>query len=111
MYPSLLLLHPEVAKSVLDYRTKTLPGARSNALNHGYQGVFFPWNGAGTGDLESECHSWNPPHCLTQIHLQGDIALAAWQYYLATGDVVAARPRLATAQGPRRVLGGPRQRE
>jgi trehalose/maltose hydrolase-like predicted phosphorylase len=93
MYPSLLLLHPEVAKSVLDYRTKTLPGARSNALNHGYQGVFFPWNGAGTGNLETECHSWNPPHCLTQIHLQGDIALAAWQYYLATGDAAWLRDR------------------
>jgi trehalose/maltose hydrolase-like predicted phosphorylase len=93
MYPSLLLEHPEVAKSVLDYRNKTIPGARANAVNHGYQGLFFPWNGAGTGNLETECHSWDPPHCITQIHLQGDIALAAWQYYLATGDVTWLRER------------------
>ncbi|MDP9293989.1 MAG: discoidin domain-containing protein [Actinomycetota bacterium] len=86
MYPSLLLQHPDVAESVIEFRRKTLPGARSNALQYGLSGVFFPWNGAGTGDLDSECHSWNPPHCLTQIHLQGDIALATWQYYLATGD-------------------------
>ncbi|MCP5996120.1 hypothetical protein NL385_28680, partial [Klebsiella pneumoniae] len=38
------------------------------------------------GDLWDECQSWNPPHCVTQNHLQGDIALAAWQYWLATGD-------------------------
>lgn len=27
-----------------------------------------------------------PPHCITQNHLQGDVSLAVWQYYLATGD-------------------------
>jgi trehalose/maltose hydrolase-like predicted phosphorylase len=91
MYPSLLAMHPDVARSVLEYRRKTLPGARNNARQLGYQGIFYPWNGAGTGDLWQECHSWNPPHCITQIHLQGDIALAAWQYYLATGDEARLR--------------------
>ena len=52
----------------------------------GYPGLFYPWTSASKGDLWSECHSWDPPHCRTQIHLQSDIALAAWQYYLATGD-------------------------
>src|SRR5215212_1598684 len=86
MYPSLLLMHPDLAESVVEYRRKTLPGALSNAAKYGYQGTLFAWNGAGTGDLDQECHSWNPPHCLTQIHLQGDIALSVWQYYLASGD-------------------------
>jgi len=86
MYPTLLLFHPDVAESIVEYRRKTLPGASENARDYGFQGLFFPWNGAGTGDLWSECHSWDPPHCLTQIHLQGDIALSVWQYYLATGD-------------------------
>lgn len=27
-----------------------------------------------------------PPHCVTQNHLQGDVSLAVWQFYLATGD-------------------------
>ncbi|MEA2293540.1 MAG: hypothetical protein QOE86_1179, partial [Solirubrobacteraceae bacterium] len=91
MYPSLLLMHPDVAESVVEYRRKTLPGALTNATQLGYNGSFFPWNGAGTGDLNQECHSWNPPHCITQIHLQGDIALSVWQYYLATGDVAWLR--------------------
>ena len=36
MYPSLLLMHPNAAESVLDYRRKTLPGARANASLLGY---------------------------------------------------------------------------
>jgi trehalose/maltose hydrolase-like predicted phosphorylase len=86
MYPSLLLMHPQIAESVIEYRRKTAAGARANAESLGYQGLFYPWTSAGTGDLDSECHSVDPPHCVTQIHLQGDIALATWQYYLATGD-------------------------
>ena len=86
MYPSLLLMHPDMADSINSFRQKTLPGALKNAAALGYQGTFYAWNGAGTGDLYQECHSWSPPHCITQIHLQGDIALAVWQYYLATGD-------------------------
>ena len=85
MYPSLLAFHPDVAESVIEYRRRTLPAALENARRYGLKGAFFPWNSGGTGDLD-ECHSWDPPHCLTQIHLQGDIALSVWQYYLATGD-------------------------
>jgi trehalose/maltose hydrolase-like predicted phosphorylase len=86
MYPGLLLTHPDVAKSIVEYRYRTLAGARANAKNLGYQGLFYPWNSASKGDLATECHSVDPPHCITQIHLQGDIAIAVWQYYLATGD-------------------------
>jgi trehalose/maltose hydrolase-like predicted phosphorylase len=86
MYPGLLILHPEIARSMLEYRYKTMPGARANAARLGFQGLFYPWTSASTGDLTSECHSVDPPHCRTQVHLQADIALAAWHYYLATGD-------------------------
>src|SRR3954469_5817376 len=99
MYPTLLAFHPDVAESIVEYRQRTIPGARNNALQYGYQGLFFPWNGAGTGDLWSECHSWDPPHCLTQIHLQGDIALSVWQYYLATGDTAWLRSRWSLLRG------------
>jgi trehalose/maltose hydrolase-like predicted phosphorylase len=86
MYPGLLSGHPDLAKSVLDYRYRTLAGARANARKLGYEGLFYGWNTGRDGDLWKECHSWDPPHCRTQNHLQSDIALAAWQYYLATGD-------------------------
>ena len=99
MYPSLLLMHPDIADSVISYRQKTLPGALKNAAKNGYQGTFYPWQGAGTGDLDQECHSVSPPHCITQIHLQGDIALAVWQYYLASGDTTWLRNHWSILSG------------
>ena len=93
MYPGLLLLHPDIARSMLEYRYQTMSGARANAARLGYQGIFYPWTSAGAGDLPSECHSVDPPHCRTQVHLQGDIALAAWHYYLATKDAAWLRSR------------------
>ncbi|MFD6157738.1 discoidin domain-containing protein [Nocardia sp. NPDC060256] len=92
MFPGLLQLAPDLARSVVDYRFKTLPAARANAEQLGYRGAFYPWTSESRGAL-AECHSWDPPHCLTQIHLQGDISLAAWQYYLATGDTDYLRGR------------------
>ncbi|MFB7912619.1 discoidin domain-containing protein [Streptomyces sp. NPDC056061] len=86
MYPGLLVTRPELARSVVEYRYRTRDAARANARKLGLNGLFYPWTSASRGDLWSECQSWDPPHCLTQIHLQGDISLAAWQYYLATGD-------------------------
>ncbi|MGP9022979.1 discoidin domain-containing protein [Streptomyces sp. BR1] len=86
MYPGLLATRPELAKTVVDYRYRTLAGARENARKLGYQGLFYPWNSGSSGNLAQECHSVDPPHCRTQIHLQADISLATWQYYLATND-------------------------
>ncbi|WP_309234502.1 discoidin domain-containing protein [Nocardia sp. XZ_19_385] len=93
MFPGLLQLAPNLAKSVVEYRFKTLPAAQANAERLGYRGAFYPWTSATSGDLD-ECHSWDPPHCRTQIHLQGDISLAAWQYYLGTGDKDYLRERI-----------------
>ncbi|MFI8433441.1 discoidin domain-containing protein [Streptomyces sp. NPDC079020] len=86
MYPGLLATRPELARPVVEYRYRTRDAARANAEKLGYDGLFYPWTSASRGRLDSECQSWDPPHCLTQNHLQGDIALAVWQYYLATGD-------------------------
>ncbi|MFJ7490393.1 discoidin domain-containing protein [Streptomyces sp. NPDC097727] len=86
MYPALLVTRPELARSVVEYRYRTRGAARANAQRLGFRGLFYPWTSASNGNLWTECQSWNPPHCLTQNHLQGDISLAVWQYYLATGD-------------------------
>lgn len=86
MYPGLLAAHPALAKSIVDYRYKTRAGAAANARKLGYDGLFYSWTSGSKGDLWTECHSWDPPHCKTQNHLMGDISLATWQYYLATKD-------------------------
>ncbi|WP_371649132.1 MULTISPECIES: discoidin domain-containing protein [unclassified Streptomyces] len=93
MYPGLLASRPELAKTVVDYRYRTRAGARENARKLGYQGLFYPWNSGSSGNLAQECHSVDPPHCRTQIHLQSDISLATWQYYLATKDTRWLRER------------------
>ncbi len=86
MFPALLANQPRLARSIVDYRYRTRTAARANAERIGYPGLFYSWTSGGQGDLE-ECHSWGPPpHCLMQIHLQSDIAMAVWQYYQATGD-------------------------
>ncbi|MFH8347068.1 discoidin domain-containing protein [Streptomyces sp. NPDC018045] len=93
MYPGLLAAHPELAKSIVDYRYKTRAGAAANAKKLGYKGLFYPWTSGSKGDLWNECHSWDPPHCKTQNHLMGDVSLATWQYYLATRDTTWLRER------------------
>ncbi|MFJ3893584.1 glycosyl hydrolase family 65 protein [Streptomyces sp. NPDC090083] len=93
MFPALLATHPDLARPVLEYRYRTRTAAAENAAKTAVKGLFFPWTSASHGRLWNECQSWQPPHCLTQNHLQGDIALAAWQYYLATGDRTWLRTR------------------
>lgn len=93
MYPALLAFRPELARPVLEYRNATSEAARDNAAKTAVKGLFYPWTSASRGALWSECQSWYPPHCVQQNHLQGDIALAAWQYYLATGDRAWLRSR------------------
>ncbi|WP_078970865.1 discoidin domain-containing protein [Streptomyces chattanoogensis] len=93
MYPGLLASHPVLARAIVDYRYRTMAGARANARKLGYHGLFYPWTSGSKGDLWRECHSWDPPHCRTQNHLMGDVSLAAWQYYLATKDTAWLRSR------------------
>ena len=78
---------------MLEYRRKTHARRAGQRGAARLPGPLLSVDGASTGDLATECHSVDPPHCLTQIHLQGDIALAAWQYYLATGDTAWLRGR------------------
>ncbi|MFJ1575810.1 glycosyl hydrolase family 65 protein [Streptomyces sp. NPDC088182] len=93
MYPGLLVTRPELARSVVEYRYRTRAAAAENAGKLGFKGLFYPWTSGGRGEIWSECHSWNPPHCVTQNHLQSDIALAVRQYYEATGDRAWLRER------------------
>lgn len=93
MFPALLADRPELARPVLEYRYRTREAAADNALKTSVKGLMYPWTSASRGALWTECQSWFPPHCVTQNHLQGDIALAAWQYYLATGDRAWLRSR------------------
>lgn len=97
MMPALLATHPEVARTLLDYRYGTLDAARANARANGYDGAFYPWTAADDGTIREDCYGTvadannrilDDPNfsCSQEFHLQADIAMAAWDYFEATGD-------------------------
>jgi len=80
MFPALVAQHPDLARHILEYRLSRLPQATQLAKEHGYKGAEFPWESADTG-LEQA-----PPEFATERHITADIAFAAWNYYLWTGN-------------------------
>ncbi|HLY69447.1 MAG TPA: hypothetical protein VKR53_06935, partial [Puia sp.] len=83
MFPALLVLHPEIAKSLIDYRYERLDAARRNAFSHGYKGAMFPWESAGTGVEETPVWALSGPF---EHHITACVGMAAWNYYCVTQD-------------------------
>jgi hypothetical protein len=82
----MLLLHPERAKSQVMFRSLTLPVAEERARQSGLKGAMYAWESDpfnGTDQTPYFAHE----NAQREIHVNGDIAIAQWQYYLATGDV------------------------
>lgn len=85
IFPALLLLHPERAKSLVMFRSRTLPAAQKRALERGRAGAMYPW------ESDPENGDEQTPHFAgvlgeREIHVNADVAIAQWQYYLATLD-------------------------
>ncbi|HEX8777836.1 MAG TPA: glycoside hydrolase family 65 protein, partial [Rhodanobacter sp.] len=85
VFPVLLLLHPERAKSLVAFRARTLPAAEARARARGLRGAMYPWE-ADPDDGSSQTP--HPAQVLDEheIHVNGDVAIAQWQYWLASGD-------------------------
>lgn len=83
MFPALLVMHPELAKSMIEYRYERLDAAKRNAFAHGYKGAMYPWESAESGDEETPVWALSGPF---EHHITADVALAAWNYYCVTQD-------------------------
>lgn len=95
MLPVFTYTAPHIARNLLDYRALTLPAAREKARLAGYEGAWFAWESAATG--EEVTPTWVPDFHdrkklarvwtgdLT-IHISADVAYAAWQFWRATGE-------------------------
>lgn len=83
MFPALLVLHPDMAKSLIEYRFERLDAAKRNAFSHGYKGAMYPWESADTGVEETPVWALSGPF---EHHISADVALAAWNYYCVTQD-------------------------
>ncbi|GAC1309840.1 MAG: glycosyl hydrolase family 65 protein [Steroidobacteraceae bacterium] len=85
IFPALLLLHPERAKSLMMFRAYTLPAAATRARERGLKGAMYPWEADPEDGTEQTPYF---AHVLgeREIHVNADIAIAQWQYWLATHD-------------------------
>jgi kojibiose phosphorylase len=95
MLPLFIYTAPHIARNLMNYRYRNLPGARRKAQDNGYEGAQFPWESADTGDEVTP--TWVPHFADRtklvriwtgdiEIHISADIAHAAYQYWQATGD-------------------------
>lgn len=85
MYPPMLLLNQDIARSMLDYRFDRLPAARKKAMAYGYRGVMFPWESDDSGEEATPTYALTGPF---EHHITADIAIACWNYYCVTRDML-----------------------
>ncbi|MDP8986140.1 MAG: glycoside hydrolase family 65 protein [Pseudomonadota bacterium] len=92
VFPALLLLHPQRAKSLIAFRARTLPQALARAKARGLAGAMYPWE-ADPWSGEDVTPKFAAENADREIHVNGAVALAQWQYYLASGDRAWLRER------------------
>jgi len=83
MYPAMLVLHPELAQSMIEYRFQRLDAAKRNAFSKGYKGAMYPWESADSGVEETPVWALSGPF---EHHITACIGIAAWNYYCVTQD-------------------------
>lgn len=83
MFPALLVMHPELAKSMTEYRFQRLEAAKRNAFSKGFSGAMYPWESAATGVEETPVWALSGPF---EHHITACVAIAAWNYYCVTQD-------------------------
>jgi maltose phosphorylase len=79
--PYYLFTNPKAAKSLLDFRVKTLPQARERARMLDCKGACYP---VATLNGEEACSLWQ--HASLQLQPTTAVAYGLWQYVAVTGD-------------------------
>ncbi|MBR2288553.1 MAG: glycoside hydrolase family 65 protein [Clostridia bacterium] len=86
---------PEVARSCLNYRIQSLPGALEKAKAYGLEGAFYAWESVEGG--KDACSDYNVTDVFTgrpmrtffrdkQVHITADIVYGLRKYVAWTGD-------------------------
>jgi len=79
--PFYLFSNPQAAKSLLDFRFKTMPQAMARAQDLDCEGACFP---VATSDGTESCTLWQ--HASLQFQPTTAVAYAIWHYVHVTGD-------------------------
>lgn len=90
MYPALLVLQPDLARSIVEYRLERLPAAREKAFAHGYKGAMFPWESNDSGTEATPVWALTGPF---QHHISAVVAIGIWNYFQVTQDELWLRER------------------
>lgn len=82
IFPTLNLFHPALADAHLQFRKNGITGAKAKAQHFRQQGLMFPWEATPAGFMASLGGDE-----AAEPHVTGDVALAFWNRYRATGDL------------------------
>jgi trehalose/maltose hydrolase-like predicted phosphorylase len=94
MLPYYTYVHPAIARNLLLYRYRLLPGARRKASKQGYEGAQYPWESTLDGDEATPDAIVHPQskklitvlNGIIELHITASIAYAAWRYWRISGD-------------------------
>jgi kojibiose phosphorylase len=82
LLPFYLYTDPARARTLVDFRVRTLEGARANARRYGYPGARYAWESDADG-IEC-CPNWQ--YADHEVHVTADVAFALVHYARVTGD-------------------------
>jgi len=83
MLPFFLYTCPEKAKTLLDFRINTLPGAQANARKYGFSGARYPWESDEQGGEGCPVEKFGT----YQVHVTADVVFGMVHYARATGNM------------------------
>jgi kojibiose phosphorylase len=82
LLPFFLFTNPSKAKTLVEFRIKSLEGARRNAQRYGYSGARYAWESDPEGN--ECCPNWQ--YADHEVHITADVVFGLMQYSIATGD-------------------------
>lgn len=81
LLPFYLYTDPERARTLVDFRVRSLSGARANARRYGYDGARYAWESDGEGN--ECCPNWQ--YADHEIHITADVVYGLAHYARAAG--------------------------
>ncbi|MGQ9581277.1 MAG: glycosyl hydrolase family 65 protein, partial [Armatimonadota bacterium] len=84
LLPFYLYTDPERARTLVEFRIRTLPGAKENAANYGYTGAKYPWEADRDG--HDSCPNWQ--YADHEVHVTADVVYGFAHYAAATGNLI-----------------------
>jgi trehalose/maltose hydrolase-like predicted phosphorylase len=86
--PAVVPADPAAARAMVLYRAHGLKAAMQKAASFGFQGAMYPWEAGLDG---SEVTPSEAATGWAEQHIVLDVAVGAWEYYQATGDIETLR--------------------